>query len=101
MRGSIGFSGYPVSSSHHAGRLCTAATSPASSLAASSARRSPCFSPAGVLIDLGGVEEFRELIGVRNTDEIWRRWLISPWVRRYERGQCTREEFAVGIVVEL
>ena len=41
-----------------------------------------------------------ELIGVRNTDEIWRRWLTSPWVRRYERGQCTREEFAVGIVVE-
>ena len=58
------------------------------------------FDLGGVLIDLGGVEEFGELIGVRNTDEIWRRWLTSPWVRRYERGQCTREEFAVGIVVE-
>ena len=58
------------------------------------------FDLGGVLIDLGGVEEFGALIGVRNIDEIWRRWLTSPWVRRYERGQCAREEFAAGIVAE-
>ena len=58
------------------------------------------FDLGGVLIDLGGVEEFGALIGVTNTDEIWRRWLTSPWVRRYERGQCAREEFAAGMVAE-
>jgi putative hydrolase of the HAD superfamily len=49
------------------------------------------FDLGGVLIELGGVEEFGALIGVQNTEEIWRRWLTSPWVRRYERGQCARE----------
>ena len=58
------------------------------------------FDLGGVLIELGDVEEFGALIGVRNTEEIWRRWLTSPWVRRYERGQCAREEFAAGMVAE-
>lgn len=58
------------------------------------------FDLGGVLIELGGVDVFGELIGVKNPDEIWSRWLSSPWVRRYERGQCTRDEFATGMVLE-
>ena len=58
------------------------------------------FDLGGVLIELGGVEIFGELIGVKSAEEVWKVWLTSPWVRRYERGQCTREEFASGIVAE-
>lgn len=58
------------------------------------------FDLGGILVELGGVDEFGELIGVGTPDEIWHRWLTSPWVRRYERGQCSRHEFAVGMVDE-
>lgn len=58
------------------------------------------FDLGGVLIELGGVADFGELIGVMEVDEIWRRWLTSPWVRRYERGCCTRSEFALGMIEE-
>ena len=56
------------------------------------------FDLGGVLIKLGGVEEWGRLIGVTDEAEIWRRWLTSHWVRKYERGLCTRTEFAYGMV---
>jgi FMN phosphatase YigB (HAD superfamily) len=58
------------------------------------------FDLGGVLVELGGVERFGRLIGKADESEIWRIWLTSYWVRRYERGHCTREEFAVGMVAE-
>jgi len=58
------------------------------------------FDLGGVLVDLGGVDRFGGLIGETDEAEIWRVWLTSYWVRRYERGRCTREEFAVGMVAE-
>lgn len=34
-------------------------------------------------------------------EEARRFWIASPWVRRFERGQCSRAEFAAGVVGEL
>ena len=58
------------------------------------------FDLGGVLVELGGVEEFRRLAGAGDEDEIWRRWLSSPSVRRFERGLCKRQDFATGMVEE-
>ena len=58
------------------------------------------FDIGGVLVRLGGVEDFGRMIGEGEESEIWRRWLGSPWVRRYERGQCEPEAFAAGMVEE-
>jgi len=58
------------------------------------------FDLGGVLIELGGVDRFGGLIGEADESEIWRIWLTSYWVRRFERGQCSREEFAGGMVAE-
>jgi putative hydrolase of the HAD superfamily len=58
------------------------------------------FDLGGVLIDVGGVDPMRSLAKVDSDEELWRRWLACPWVRRFERGQCSAEEFAAGIVVE-
>lgn len=56
------------------------------------------FDLGGVLIELGGVESMRELSGIESDDELWRRWLGCPWVRSYERGECSADEFASGVV---
>ena len=58
------------------------------------------FDLGGVLIELGGVEEFRRLVGAGDEDEVWRRWLSSPSVRRFERGLCDRQAFATGMIQE-
>ena len=42
----------------------------------------------------------RELAGIETDDEVWRRWLECPWVARFERGQCTPEDFAAGVVAD-
>lgn len=55
------------------------------------------FDLGGVLIELGGVDHFGQLIGEGDESEIWRAWLSSSWVRKYERGFCNREEFATGM----
>ena len=60
--------------------------------------RAVLFDLGGVLVRLGGVEEFGDLIGEHREDEIWRVWLECPWVRRFERGRCTSEESARGMV---
>jgi glucose-1-phosphatase len=56
------------------------------------------FDLGGVLVRLGGVDEFGALIGQREESRIWSTWLACPWVRRFERGQCTPEEFGRGMV---
>jgi putative hydrolase of the HAD superfamily len=58
------------------------------------------FDLGGVLVELGGVDRFGNLIGEFDASEIWRVWLTSDWVRCYERGRCSREEFAAGMVDE-
>jgi glucose-1-phosphatase len=56
------------------------------------------FDLGGVLVDPGGVGEMRELSGIGSDDELWRRWLGCQWVRRFEAGGCSSEEFAAGVV---
>lgn len=58
------------------------------------------FDLGGVLVELGGVESMGRMAGIEDVDELWRRWLTCPWVRRFEGGRCTPEEFASGVVGE-
>ena len=58
------------------------------------------FDLGGVLIELSGVGAMRELAGIDNDDALWERWLTCPWVRAFERGDCTPDEFAAGMVAE-
>jgi len=61
-----------------------------------------------LLFDLGGV--FIEVVGaermvqwcpaLKDTDELWRRWLGSPAVRAYESGRATRAQFAQSVIDE-
>jgi glucose-1-phosphatase len=58
------------------------------------------FDLGGVLIELSGVASMRDLSGIDSEDELWRRWLGCPWVRRFESGQCSADEFAAGVVAD-
>ncbi len=45
------------------------------------------FDLGGVLVELGGVRDFGDMIGEADDERVWAPWLTSPWVRRdYERG---------------
>ena len=63
-----------------------------------SASTSCCSISAAVLVDFGGVGPMRELSGIDSDDELWRRWLTCRWVRSFERGGCSPEDFAAGVV---
>jgi putative hydrolase of the HAD superfamily len=56
------------------------------------------FDLGGVLYDPGGVDPMRQLAHIDSDDELLRRWLSCRWVRAYERGQCSDEAFAAGVV---
>lgn len=56
------------------------------------------FDLGGVLIELGGMSDMAVFADEPSEDEIWRRWLSCPWVRRFERGQCDPDVFAQGMV---
>jgi FMN phosphatase YigB (HAD superfamily) len=56
------------------------------------------FDLGGVLIDPGGVGPMRELSGIGSDEELWTRWLSCRWVRAFEAGRCTPEQFAAGVV---
>jgi len=59
------------------------------------------FDVGGVLVQLGGVEAMLEWLGHRiSVDELWRRWLQSVPVRRFETGQIDADEFAIGVTSE-
>lgn len=59
------------------------------------------FDLGGVLIELVGVEQMLAWCpALGSTDELWRRWLDSPAVRRYETGGATREAFATEVIRE-
>lgn len=57
------------------------------------------FDLSGVLADFQGARALGELVGLRE-DEVWPRWLHSPWMRRFDLARCSPEEFSVGIVDE-
>ena len=56
------------------------------------------FDLGGVLAEFGGVERMRVLSGIDDDEELWQRWLTCEWVRRFERGHCSAEDFAAGVV---
>jgi HAD superfamily hydrolase (TIGR01509 family) len=58
------------------------------------------FDLGGVLIDFAGVEPMKVLSGIETDDELWRRWLTCRWVRTFERGQCSPDDFASGVVTD-
>src|SRR5436190_16856285 len=41
-----------------------------------------------------------ELMGGDDEAALWERWLACEWVRAFERGHCTPEEFAAGVVAD-
>jgi glucose-1-phosphatase len=58
------------------------------------------FDLGGVLADFGGLGPLREMSGIDSDEELWRRWLTSEPVRRFERGAGTDDEFAAALVEE-
>ncbi len=59
------------------------------------------FDLGGVVIELAGVEKMLEWSeGVDTTDELWRRWLRSDAVRRFETGAIGRDAFAREVTAE-
>lgn len=56
------------------------------------------FDLGGVLIDFGGVAPMKALAGIESDDELWSRWLTCRWVRSFERGGCSADDFAAGVV---
>jgi glucose-1-phosphatase len=56
------------------------------------------FDLGGVLIELRGVATMARLSGIDDEQELWRRWLECRWVRTFESGLCTPEEFSRGVV---
>lgn len=57
------------------------------------------FDLGGVLVGLGGgVDAMQRLAGLTSPEEVWRRWLTCDWVRSFERGSCTPDDFARGVV---
>ena len=65
------------------------------------------FDLGGVLMELSGVAEMGRLTGIHSEEtgihseeQIWARWLSCEWVRRFERGRCSIEEFSSGIVAD-
>jgi HAD superfamily hydrolase (TIGR01509 family) len=58
------------------------------------------FDLGGVLVDFGGVDAMKDLARVEDDELLWHRWLSCPWVRRFERGECSDADFATGMVDE-
>ena len=56
------------------------------------------FDLGGVLFQLSGVRAFGEMIGEPNDSEVLHKWVSCPWVQRYDRGNCSSEDFAAGMV---
>ncbi len=57
------------------------------------------FDMGGVLVELDGAPVLGRWASL-SEDEVWQRWLGCPWVRRFERGQCSADEFADGLIEE-
>jgi len=59
------------------------------------------FDVGGVLVQLSGVETMLTWMGQRTTpDELWRMWLQSDAVRRFETGQMDEVEFSIAVTTE-
>jgi len=60
------------------------------------------FDLGGVLVELRGVPAMMTLLNNRvSIEELWRLWLESPTVRRFESGRATPAEFAEELIREM
>ena len=60
------------------------------------------FDLGGVLVQWDGIDAVLELCPEDLDRETARRfWIASPWVQKFERGDCTDKEFAGAVVAEL
>lgn len=57
------------------------------------------FDLGGVLVELSGVTTMMRWSRL-DEPEIWRRWLVSTAVRKFESGRSTADEFASTVVTE-
>lgn len=58
------------------------------------------FDIGGVLAPFAGLAVLQKLTGSESELEVAARWLMSPWVRKFESGGCSDRDFAHGIVAE-
>jgi putative hydrolase of the HAD superfamily len=58
------------------------------------------FDIGGVLADFAGLAMLQQLTSADSKLDAATRWLMSPWVRRFESGNCTDQEFAAGVIDE-
>lgn len=58
------------------------------------------FDLGGVLADFRGAEVLQTLTGAATEEDVWLRWLESPWMRRFDAGLCSGLEFATGAIDE-
>jgi HAD superfamily hydrolase (TIGR01509 family) len=59
------------------------------------------FDLGGVLIEVVVAERMLQWCpALSDTESLWRRWLDSPTVRRYESGKTTRDAFAKSLIEE-
>lgn len=42
----------------------------------------------------------RALTSIERDEELWERWLTCRWVRDFERGRCSEDDFATGVVTD-
>jgi putative hydrolase of the HAD superfamily len=60
------------------------------------------FDVGGVLVELRGIATMLGWLGGSvSVEDMWRLWLSSPVVRRFETGRATPDEFAEEIIREL
>ena len=60
------------------------------------------FDLGGVLVELKGVPDMLAWTGnTLSVEEMWKAWLHSPSVRSFEKGNCTPEQFADGLIKEM
>jgi len=60
------------------------------------------FDLGGVLMDFAGFEELRGLVpGSLRRSEVRDRWIHSPAVQRFERGEITARRFAEAVIADL
>lgn len=58
------------------------------------------FDIGGVLADFAGLAAMTALDGSLSPADTAARWLLSPWVRRFEAGDCDPVDFATGVISE-
>lgn len=56
------------------------------------------FDLGGLIVDFRGVEAIGAWIDHRDPAALWARWLASPAVRAFERGELRPEAFACGLI---